>query len=73
VQTAAGADVGEFQADCAAFATSIELPPGSYVATAVLIDDAGNDRTTPIDLNAFHIHDADELTTPIDFPAGSFL
>jgi hypothetical protein len=73
VQTPSGADVGEFQADCDAFATSIDLPPGSYVATAVLIDDAGDDRTTPIDLNQFRIHDAEELATPIDFPAGSFL
>lgn len=73
VQTASGADAGEFQADCGAFSTSIELAPGSYVATAVLIDGAGNDRTTPVDINAFRIHGSDELTTPIDFPAGSFL
>ncbi|HEX4341420.1 MAG TPA: hypothetical protein VH062_36175 [Polyangiaceae bacterium] len=73
VQTADGGDVGEFQADCGSFATSIDLPAGSYVATAVLIDDAGNDRTTPIDIDPFRIHGSDELTTPIDFPADSFL
>jgi hypothetical protein len=73
VQTASGEDAGEFQADCDAFATSIDLPPGSYVATAVLVDDAGNDRTTAVDINPFRIHEDGDLTTPIDFPAGSFL
>jgi len=73
VQTASGGDVGEFQADCGAFSTSIDLPVGSYVATAVLVDGAGNQRTTPLDLNPFRIHGDDVLTTPIDFPADSFL
>lgn len=62
----------EYQADCAAFSTSIDLPAGSYTATAVLVDDAGNDRTTPIDINPFRIHDSEVFTAPIDFPAGSF-
>jgi hypothetical protein len=63
----------EYQADCASFSTSIDLPSDSYTATAVLIDDAGNDRTTPIDINPFRIHDGEAFTAPIDFPAGSFL
>jgi len=73
VQTASGEDAGEFQADCGAFSTTIDLPVGSYVATAVLVDGTGNQRTTPIDLNPFRIHGNDVLTTPIDFPADSFL
>jgi hypothetical protein len=73
VQTADGADVGEFQADCGEFSTSIDLDPGSYIATAVLIDASGHDATTPVDLNPFRIRGNDVLTTPIDFPAGSFL
>lgn len=73
VQTTAGEDMGEYQADCGSFSTSIELPAGAYSATAVLVDDAGHDHTTPVDIEPFHIHGDDELTTPIDFPAGSFL
>ena len=73
VQTAGGADAGEFQADCGAFSTSIDLPSGSYLATAVLVDGAGRQRTTPVDLNPFRIRGDDVLTTPIDFPADSFL
>jgi len=73
VQTASGADAGEFQADCESFSTSIDLPSGSYTATAVLIDPGGADRTTPIDLSPFRIHGDDVLTTPIDFPSDSFL
>jgi hypothetical protein len=63
----------EYEADCDAFSTSIDLPAGSYTATAVLIDGGGNDRTTPIDINPFRIHDGEVFTAPIDFPAGSFL
>jgi hypothetical protein len=70
---ASNGDSHEYQADCAAFSTSIDLPAGSFTATAVLIDDAGNDRTTPIDINPFRIHDGEVFTAPIDFPAGSFL
>jgi hypothetical protein len=66
-------DSHEYQSDCGAFSTSIDLPAGSYSATAVLIDDAGNDRTTPVDINPFRIHDGETFTAPIDFPAGSFL
>ena len=73
VQTASGADMGKFQTDCGGFSTSIDLPAGSYVASAVLVDASGNDRTTPVDLNPFRIRGDDVRTTPIDFPAGSFL
>src|SRR5262249_51960097 len=72
VDSSSGASHG-YQADCGAFATSIDLPADSYTATAVLIDDAGNDRTTPIDVNPFRIRDGQDFTVPIDFPAGSFL
>ncbi|HVW27328.1 MAG TPA: hypothetical protein VHC69_18315 [Polyangiaceae bacterium] len=71
VQSSSG-ESHEYQADCDAFSTSIDLPPDSYTATAVLIDGAGDDRTTPIDIDTFHVHDGEVFTTPIDFPAGSF-
>jgi hypothetical protein len=70
---ASNGDSHEYQASCDAFSTSIDLPAGSYTATAVLIDDAGNDRTTPIDIDAFRIHEGEVFTAPVDFPAGSFL
>jgi hypothetical protein len=72
VRSSSGRSRG-YQASCEAFATSIDLPADSYDATAVLIDDAGNDRTTPVDINPFRIRAGEVLTVPIDFPAGSFL
>src|SRR5690242_4855902 len=44
VDTIDGASAGEFQQDCGAFATTITLPPGSYTASAVLLDASGADR-----------------------------
>jgi hypothetical protein len=67
-----GVGGGEFQQDCGAFATSIRLAPGSYSATAVLIDSSGRDRTTELRIDPFVIHGNDQLTIPIDFPADSF-
>jgi hypothetical protein len=72
VEAADGALVGEFQEDCRTFATSIPLAPGSYVATAVLIDGAGQDRTTPVAMDPFTIRGNDDLSVPIDFPSSSF-
>ncbi|MEO8903306.1 MAG: hypothetical protein ABI627_17425 [Polyangiaceae bacterium] len=67
-----GASAGEFQESCRAFATSIDLPPGTYSADAVLLDSSGADRTTAVHVHTFDILGADELSVPIDFPAGSF-
>jgi hypothetical protein len=73
VTAADGSPAGEFQQSCRAFATSIDLPRGSYTADAVLLDSSGQDRTTPVQVRPFDILGGDELTIPIDFSAGSFL
>ena len=72
VTTDGGAEVGEFQQSCDAFATSIDLPPGHYHASAVLIDGGGHDRTTAVQTGGFDLFGDDELTVPVDFPASSF-
>jgi hypothetical protein len=73
VNTTAGRFVGEFQADCRDFVTNIDLPPGRYIANAVLLDTRGTDVTTQINIDAFTILEGDSLDVPIDFPARSFL
>lgn len=72
VDTARGHAVGDFEEDCEAFTTSIELDPGSYSAEAVLVDPRGEDRTTPIQIPTFTIVGNDELHIPVDFPSDSF-
>lgn len=64
---------GTFEQSCTAFATSITLDPGSYQAEARLIDAVGTPRTTTVVINPFTILGNDELSTPIDFSASSFL
>ena len=73
VTDANGTSGGEFQQSCRAFATTIDLPRGSYTADAVLVDSSGQDRTTPVQIRPFEILGGDELSIPIDFSAGSFL
>ena len=72
VTTASGDVVGDFNAYCEAFATSIELAPGTYFGDATLLDAGGHARTTPVDLGRFVIYGDDELSVPIDFPLDSF-
>jgi hypothetical protein len=72
VRTDAGDFVGEYQEACGAFATQIALPPGRYVASAVLIDAVGADRTTAVDVDPFRVVGGTDLVVPIDFPARSF-
>ena len=72
VTRADGASAGEFQESCRAFATSIDLPRGTYFADAVLLDATGADRTTAVHVHTFDILGGDELSVPIDFSAGSF-
>lgn len=72
VLTPSGAPLGEYQQDCAAFATSIELRAGSYAADAVLLDPTGRDRTTVVQLEPFRIYGGEELVVYVDFPASSF-
>ena len=64
--------IGTFEQSCTAFATSITLDAGQYLAQARLIDAVGTPRTTTIDINPFTIRGNDDLTTPIDFSASSF-
>jgi hypothetical protein len=68
-----GGSAGTYEQSCGAFSTSITLAPGDYDATAVLVDGAGNPRTTSIAINPFTIHGNDNLNIPIDFPSSSFL
>ncbi len=67
-----GAQFGEFEQSCDAFATSIDLPPGHYHASAVLTDGGGHARTTAVQTGGFDIYGDDELSVPVDFPASSF-
>jgi len=72
VTTLSGSLAGEFQESCRAFATTVDLQPGSYNAEAVLLDPAGRDRTTAVRTGPFTIYGNDELSVPVDFPASSF-
>lgn len=67
-----GFDAGTFVQDCAAFSTSIPLAPGTYAASAQLVDIAGVPRTTAVTLAPFTLFRNDQLVVPVDFPADSF-
>lgn len=73
VSRADGTSAGEFQQSCRAFATTIDLAPGSYSADATLLDSAGDACTTSVHVHSFEILGNDQLTIPIDFSASSFL
>jgi hypothetical protein len=68
-----GGRTRSFSQPCDEFATSISLAPGTYSARALLVDAAGNARTTTVAIDSFRILGNDDLSTPIDFPADSFL
>jgi hypothetical protein len=72
VETRAGDLVGEFEGNCEDFETSVDLPPGRYQASAVMLDSRGDDRTTQVDLEPFTLYGGDELILDVDFPARSF-
>ena len=72
VEPSAGGQASSYSSWCDSFAASIDLAPGDYFATAVLVDAGGNARTTTLDIDPFRILGNDELRTPIDFPASSF-
>jgi hypothetical protein len=65
-------DAGTYEQQCGAFNTSIALAPGTYQASALLVDFAGQARTTSVPIQPFTIVGGDVLTIPIDFPADSF-
>jgi len=73
VVTSSGGDlIGEFQAPCSAFSTTVStLLPGTYRATARLLD-GGEARTTAVPIDAFTIVENSNLIVDIDFPADSF-
>jgi hypothetical protein len=73
VTDSTGASAGVFQQSCTAFATSVTLGAGSYTAEARLLDANGAARTTAVLINAFTLRGDDDLDTPIDFGADSFL
>lgn len=72
ISTVRGLDAGTYAQACEAFATSITLAPDDYVANALLVDGAGNARTTVIAIEPFSIFGRGQLTIPIDFPVDSF-
>ena len=72
VNTSAGVLVGRFQQRCDTFATTIALDPGTYTASALLIDAQSTQRTTAAQMGTFTIRRGEEITAPIDFPAASF-
>ena len=72
--TTTGQFVGEFQASCGSFGTTISsLAPGGYYGAAQLLDASGRPRTTTIAINAFTVLDNSNLVIGLDFPADSFL
>jgi hypothetical protein len=73
VVPADGGRARSFTQACDLFAASIDLAPGDYSASAVLVDAYGKARTTTLAIDPFRILGNDELSTPIDFPASSFL
>jgi hypothetical protein len=71
IETTDGRLVDEFADDCEAFATSFTLPTGNYVATVLLLDAGGYDRTTAISAPV-RISGGYETELPVDFPPSSF-
>lgn len=63
---------GTFEESCAAFSAGVALEPGTYAASAVLLDANGNARTTSVEIDPFTVGGGDDVTAPIDFPASSF-
>jgi hypothetical protein len=68
-----GAPAGTFVQQCEIFTTSIQLGAGSYSATALLVDGAGQARTTTLAIAPFTLQGNDTLDIQVDFPGNSFL
>ena len=68
-----GTVMGDYAAQCDAFATTIDLEAADYSGQALLEDSAQNPSTTSIDIAPFTIFDGGEFVIPLDFPASSFL
>lgn len=72
IVTEDGLDAGTYAQACETFATSITLAADRYTANALLVDAAGNARTTVLAIQPFSIFGDDQLSVPIDFPENSF-
>jgi len=64
--------VGDFVQPCSDGVTNITLDSGDYAADAALLDGAGAERTTRVNINPFSIHSDADLSIMVDFPANSF-
>lgn len=72
IDPADGSEIAGFQQDCRAFETSIALAPGSYAASARMVDGAGHTLTTDVPVAPFTLVGNDELVQDVDFPDSSF-
>jgi hypothetical protein len=72
VTTPENAIVGDFVQPCSDGVTTITLDSGDYAADAALLDGAGTERTTRVNINPFSIHSDADLSIMVDFPASSF-
>jgi len=72
VESPSGALVSEVLDDCQAAITHVSLPPGDYLADAALLDAAGHELTTRVDLGPLTLYGGDELVVDADFPPNSF-
>ena len=72
VTTPDNVTVGDFVQRCSDGVTTIGLDPGDYSADAALLDSAGAERTTRVNINPFSIHGNTDLSITVDFPASSF-
>jgi len=67
-----GSEIAGFQQDCGAFETDIALAPGSYAASARLVDANGKATTTDVPVAPFTLNGNDTLVQDVDFPTNSF-
>jgi len=72
VTTPENSIVGDFVQPCSDGVTNITLDSGDYAADAALLDGAGAERTTRVNINPFSIHSDADLSIMVDFPANSF-
>ena len=71
IETPSGGFVDEYTEDCEAFEANVTLRPGTYVATVVLLDEDGYERTTAVSVPVT-IYSGYQTDLPVDFPPDSF-
>ncbi len=69
----AGREIAAYEQACTTFATSITLNAGTYSASALLLGEVREPRTTEVAIAPFTLVGGDELITDVNFPADSFL